>query len=59
MASALQLGEVVGGGVRAATQDRHDDAEADDHLGGGDDHHEEHRGLPADVADLHGQGDEA
>src|SRR4051794_37037228 len=56
--STPELVEVVGRGAGAAAQDRDDDAQADDNFGGGDDEHEEHRRLPADVAQLHGEGDE-
>ena len=49
--SPLHLGEVVGGRARSAAQDRHDDAEADDDLGGRHDEHEEHRCLAVDVAE--------
>src|SRR6266508_171978 len=56
---ALQLGEIVSGRARAPPQDRHDDAQADNHLGGGDDEHEEHSGLTIDVAELVRHGDEA
>src|SRR5487761_2353785 len=48
--SALHLGELVDRGRRAAPEDRHHDAEPDRHLGGGDDHDEEHNRLTADVA---------
>src|SRR6478735_3604255 len=58
VASALQLGEIVGGGTGTGAQDRHEDAEAHHGLGGGNHHHEEHRRLAVDVAELHRQGDE-
>ena len=56
--SALQHREVVSGGAGAAAQDGHDEREADHDLGGGDHEHEEHRHLPADVAQLPAEGDE-
>ena len=36
--------------TRRRAEDGHDDGQADDHLGGGDDHHEEGRDLPVEVA---------
>ena len=42
----LQLGEVVDVGAGAAPEDRHDDREADRHLGRRDDHHEQDDDVP-------------
>ena len=41
-----------------APEDGHDDPEADDDLGRGDDQHEEHDRLAADVVEHAGEGDE-
>ena len=56
--SAPHQGDVVGRGRRLPAQDRHDDAEADDDLGGRHHEHEEHDGLPGDVVELRGERDE-
>src|SRR5262249_10352140 len=50
--------DVVGGGRRSATGDGHDDPEADDDLGRGDDQDEEHDDLAGDVVEHAPGGDE-
>src|SRR3954453_21314164 len=54
----LQGRDVVGGGAGAASHQCDDDAEADNDLGGGNDQHEEHDGLAADVVEGMGERDE-
>src|SRR6266511_2920917 len=56
--SPLEQVDVVDAGRRALAEDGHQDAEADDHLGGGDHHHEEGQDLPVQVAVQLGEGDE-
>src|SRR5579863_10058458 len=50
--------EVVGGGVPAAAEDGHHDAEAHDDLGGGHHESEEHERLATDVVEHAGEGHE-
>src|SRR5690606_30044779 len=56
--SGLQEVRVVDRGRPAGTVDGHDDREADDDLGGGDDHDEEGRDLSVEVAVLARDADE-
>src|SRR5919202_5239579 len=50
-ASALEEGDVVGGGLGPAAEDGHDDGQADHHFGRGHDQHEEHDRLAPDVVE--------
>src|SRR4051794_8772836 len=54
----LQQARVVDRGRAAGAEDRHDDREADHHLGGGDHHHEERGDLAVEVAVHAGEGDQ-
>src|SRR5687767_3229643 len=53
-----QQGDVVGGGTGLASEDGDDDPEADHDLGCGDDEHERHDDLAADVVQHPGERDE-
>src|SRR5215213_12033985 len=48
--SALELSQLVDVDRQAAPEDRHDQAEADGHLAGGDDHDDQREDLPVAVA---------
>src|SRR5919201_23717 len=57
MSSVLQQVRVVDRRGLAASEDRHDDRQADDDLGGGHDHHEERDDLSVESAVHTGKGD--
>src|SRR5207247_1055483 len=56
--SPLEQVDVVDAGRRALAEDDHQDAEADDHLGGGHHHDEEGEDLAVEVAGGAGEGEE-